>query len=281
MRRSAVGMLLVFLCCAALADDEGIVAEVRELRLKGQLHAAQSLAEDRITATDSAPRLVFELQLELARIHDRFGLHHDARPVATALEAIIAAEEISLQLDKAASAEVQLAYANYYYRAEMAERQFDMASRHARLAILLFRKLGDKHREAEAIHRLGLIHLQRNELDQAHELFDESLRADVEGGARDFFRGEYERHVGFIYWLREQFEEALPYFERSLEYRLKAGAIDASLFAAVSLASTLVELGRDAEALPHLEYALQIADQIDSPAGRRRAEAVLARLTPE
>ena len=76
-------------------------------------------------------------------------------------------------------------------------------------------------------------------------------------------------------------EAALPYFERSLAYRLEAGAIDASLFAAISLASTLVALDRIDEARPHLDYAFEIADRIGSPAGRRRAERVRARLTEQ
>jgi len=281
MPRPAVFVLLVVLCFGASAGDNHIVADVRKLRLAGELNKALTLAEQIIDAPEASPQLVFDLQLERAKIHDRFGLHNDSRPVVAALDAIRAAKEISSQLDLPAGAEVQLALADYYYRAEMAEREFDTAIKHALRAIFLFREFGDKHHEAEAVHRLGLIHLQRRELDRARELFDESLRVDNEGGPRDFFRGEYERHVGFVYWLQEQYAEALPYFERSLAYRLKAGAVDASLFAAVSLASTLVELGRGEEAMSHLDYALEIADQINSPAGRRRAEAVLARISPE
>lgn len=280
MLRAAGTALLLLFSCAVLANDD-VVAQVQKLRLAGQLDDALAVAERFIESPDSAPQVVFDLHLELARIHDRFGLHHDTRPVAASLDAIRAAQRMQRELDLPTMADVELALADYYYRAEMAEREFEKATHHAVYAVFLFRKFDDKHKEAEAVHRLGLIHLQKRELDQARELFDESLRVDIEGGARDFFRGEYERHVGFVYWLQEQHEEALPYFERSLDYRLKAGAIDASLFAAVSLASTLVALGRDAEAQPHLDYALEIADQIDSPSGRRRAEAVLARITPE
>ena len=280
MLRAAVTALLAFLCCAALANDD-LIAEVRELRLAGELNVALAIAEKAIESPESPSQLVFDLHLERARIHDRFGLHHDTRPVAASLEAIHAANRMKRQVDLPAIADIELAYADYYYRAEMADRQFENATRHALYAIYLFREFDNKHKEADAVHRLGLIHLQKRELERARELFDESLRLDVEGGERDFFRGEYERHVGFVYWLNDKPAAALPYFERSLEYRLKAGAIDASLFAAVSLASTLVELGRQAEARPHLDYAFEIADRIDSPVGRRRAEVVLARFTPE
>lgn len=280
MSRPAVAALLVLFSCAALANDD-IVAEVRTLRLAGELSEALAVAGQAVAAPDSSPQVVFDLHLERARIHDRFGLHHDARPVAAALDAIHTARAMLPELDSPAAADVELALADYYYRAEMTERRFENATRHVLYAIFLYQELADKHKEAEAVHRLGLIHLQKRELERARELFDESLRADIEGGARDFFRGEYERHVGFVYWLQDKPAAALPYFERSLEYRLKAGAIDASLFAAVSLASTLVELGRGSEAKPHLDYAFEIADRISSPVGRRRAEAVLARMAGE
>ena len=281
MLRVAVTALLLIVSSSALAGDNAVVAEVEELRLAGDLAGALSLATQNIEAPKASPQLVFDLQLELAKIHDRFGLHDGTRPVAASLEAIAAARDIGRQLNLRARAAVELALADYYYRAEMVEREFDTATQHALRAIVMFRALGDRHREAEAVHRLGLIHLQRRELDWAHELFDESLRVDIEGGARDFFRGEYERHVGFVYALQDDPAASLPYFERSLEYRLKAGAIDASLFAAVSLAATLVELGRGDEAKPHLDYALDIAGRINSTVGRRRALAVLERITPK
>ena len=281
MLRAAVTALLVVVCSAALATDVEVVDRVRALRLQGDLVAAKDLALQVIAADTEPQQIGFDLHLELAKIHDRFGLHLGTRPVAAALEEINVAARIARDLGQSAAADIELALADYHYRADMSERLFETAFMHARQAIVLFAALGDKYGEAEAVHRLGLIHLQRRELHKARQLFDESLQLDAAGGARDFFRGEYERHVGFVYALQDDPTSALPYFERSLEYRIKAGAIDASLFAAVSLASTLIELGRADEARLHLDYALEIADRIPSPVGRQRAEAVLARITPE
>ena len=279
--RLAVVALLLTLCSLVIANDNAVVAEVRKLRLAGELDHALALAEETIAANDSTPQQVFDLHLEVAKIHDRFGLHNDTRPVAAALDAIHAAKAISEELDTPAGGRVQLALAEYHYRAGMAERDFGWAETYVIRATFIFKKFGLKHREAEAVHLLGLIELQRGNLMVARSLFYDSVRIDAEGGARDFFRGEYERHVGFVYSLQDKPAAALPYFERSLEYRIKAGAIDASLFAAVSLAATLADLGRGDEARPHLDYALAIADRIGSPVGRRRAEAVLARITEE
>ena len=281
VRNAFIRALLLLSCSIALANETGVVSEVRELRLRGELEQAHLLAEQAVAAPISATQTRFDLHLELARIHDRFGLHNDSRPVVAALQQVVLAAELVPTLGKHAAARSELAFADYYYRAEMQDREFEEAEGYAQRAIAMFDQLDDAHHQAEAVHRLGLIHLQRRELDRARELFEQSLQLDREGGERAFFRGEYERHVGFVYSLREQYEQALPYFERSLKYRLEAGAIDASLFAAISLAATLAELGRSEDARPHLDYAFQIADQIGSPAGRRRAEAVLARITQE
>jgi hypothetical protein len=87
----------------------------------------------------------------------------------------------------------------------MREREFPIAEKHAQLAIDMFHEIGDRHGEAEAVHRLGLIEMQRGNMESAHELFDRSLEVDRAAGERTFFRGEYERHVGFVLMHRGDF----------------------------------------------------------------------------
>jgi tetratricopeptide (TPR) repeat protein len=167
-----------------------------------------------------------------------------------------------------------LALADYYYRAEMDGRIFEHAFGHAEAAIQAFSQLEDRHGQADAVHRLGLIHLQRRELLTAGLLFEESLLLDRLAGERAFFRGEYERHMGFVISLQGNNESALPYFERSLQFRMEAGAIDASMFAAITLASALIELGRAEEARPHIEYAQHLAKKMDSKVGLARTASL-------
>ena len=73
-------------------------------------------------------------------------------------------------------------------------------------------------------------------------------------------------------------ESAIPYFKRSLEFRREAGAIDASLFAASTLASSLANAGRLDEAWPVAAYAMMVAQRIDSPVGMARIGLIQARL---
>jgi hypothetical protein len=77
--------------------------------------------------------------------------------------------------------------------------------------------------------------------------------------------------MGFVISLQGDNESALPYFERSLWFRIEAGAIDASMFAAITLASAFIELGRAEEARPHIEYAERQAKAMHSKVGLARA----------
>ena len=259
-----------------LAQDQ--ITQVKSMRLAGQLDDARALAES-IIADDADTRLRFESHLELARIHDRIGLHRNTRPVAESLAHVELAGEIAAANpdDAIMQAEVELALADYYYRAEMADREFPLAELHARRAIDRFAASFHKHGQADAVHRLGLIEMQRRDLESARALFDESLEHDHDGGERVFFRGEYERHVGFVILLQGDREAAVPYFERSLKARQEAGAVDASLFAAGTLAASLVELGRLEEARLVLLYAMDVGEIVDSPVGRARVGLTLAR----
>jgi tetratricopeptide (TPR) repeat protein len=270
--------VFILLNVASFAEQQGPLSEVKMLRLQGNLPEAQSLAEQRLEQNIDDRHLAISFHLELARIHDRIGLHHNTRPVVAALAHIDTAASLVTRVDQAALAEIELARADYFYRAEMSAREFPRASQYAQSAITQFRNIEDQHGEADATHRLGLIHMQRGDLQKAKALFEQSKVLDSVAGERVFFSGEYERHVGYVYLLGGDIETAIPYFENSLAARIDAGAIDASLFAAATLASALVGVERFEEAKPHLLYALTIAEQIGSPVGRTRAAATLGQV---
>ena len=275
MARFAFSLTLILLSVLVIAQDTSLDT-IRKTRLEGRLSEAIAAATAQLQTANAETAL--QLHFELAKSHDRIGLHTNTRPVAAALEHIEIADALAQQLGDVERAHVELAYAEYFYRAEMADRVFATATRHANAALLACRELEDIYCQADAVHRLGLIHLQKRELDPALELFEESLRIDRLASERPLLRADYERHAGFVFWLRDEPATALPYFERSLEHRLKAGAADPAMFAAISLASTLESLGRDAEAQPHIEYALEVAERIDSDVGKARVQVILDRM---
>jgi tetratricopeptide (TPR) repeat protein len=261
----------------ASAQGDDIIPQISSLRLSGQLAEAKLLAEESLSNSGTSfDRL--RLHLELSRIHDRVGLHRNTRPVEAALTHINEAAAAAEPGHPESEALIELARADYYYRAEMAERRFPTAISHAERAIELFGQMGDRPNEAEAVHKLGLIEMQSGNLARARELFEQSLILDQEGGERIFFRGEYERHVGFVLLLQGDNESAIPFFERSLERRKESGAVDASMFAAATLASSLVNADRLDEAWPVIAYGMMVAQKIDSPVGMARIGLVQARL---
>lgn len=266
----------LLLTLPATADEApaGRLEQVRKLRLEGALHEAIELAERGLDRPGQSPADRIALHLELARIHDRTGLHYNSRPVVAALRHIEAAEALIEDPTPTIRAALALQRADYHYRA----RDYQLATPLTEDAIRWFRQVGDAHGEADAVHKLGLIHFQRGENDRAKELYDRSLELDRQDGERATFCGDYQRHVGLIHLRRGETEDAIPYFERSLACRRAAGATDASMFAANILASTLVAEGRIEDAHVPLLYAMMLAEKLNSPGGKARNGLILARI---
>jgi len=160
----------------------------------------------------------------------------------------------------------------------MSERKFTVATENARRAEALFRDLDDPVGETDAVHRLGLIELQKSNLQEARKLFDRSLVLSRKGPHRLIFLSDYHRHVGFIDRASGDLERAILRFEKSLDYRNQAGSRDYGLFARTMLGTALIEGGRPEEAREYLEQALQIARDIRSPVGELRATYALGKM---
>jgi tetratricopeptide (TPR) repeat protein len=281
--KSYFQIVATFLCLSGVALPTAAAVDcdldlVKNLRLRGELELANRSLATAIDKADIPSDCRIEQHLEMARILDRVGLHQNTRPVVEALTHIDFAAKLLDSASEYSRAAVELAYADYYYRAEMSGRKFTKAEDRALRAIRLFAEIGDGYGQADAVHRQGLIEFQRHNLDSAEALFRESMHLDIAAGERTFFRGEYERHIGFVVYRRGDIAGAVRHFERSLKARRDAGAIDASLFAAVVLGSALIELGRRDEAKTHLEYALGIARRIESPVGLKRVDAAMEKL---
>jgi tetratricopeptide (TPR) repeat protein len=272
----ALWLLLVSLAVPAeLAADCGVspdtIVQLRNERITGSLELAEAEARRLLECPHLDAESRRALQLELARILDRVGLHRNTRPVEEALELLRQAEGEADADDTADQATIALALAEYFYRAGLSQREFTAATEHARRAQDLFRELDDPVGQTDAVHRLGLIELQQHNLQQARELFDRSLELSEKGPYRAIFLSDYHRHVGFLDRLAEDWPAAIAHFERSLAYRNEAGSADYGLFARTMLGSALVDGGRAAEARPYLEEALRIAREIPSPVGELRA----------
>lgn len=264
---------------AGCDDPAALLDRVRKLRLRGELVEAQAAAERGLACERAGTAERVRLHLELARIQDRHGLHQNRRPVAAVLEHAERAEALAGP-DAPASLRgaVELVKAMHHYRADTGEADRSAATRHAQAALRLFEQADDRHGAADAVHQLGLIQLMRRQLGPARELFDRSLRLDDDAGSRADFRGDYERHVGFVHTFAGNTAAAIPCLERSLRHRQEADALDASLFAAEALGSALVDAQRAPDARAPLLQAMLLADRFDSPVGRARTGMALGRM---
>jgi tetratricopeptide (TPR) repeat protein len=276
--------LIALLLAAALAATDPIctgaeakVESVRQLRLQGELSAARGLAEKAAACTALAPEVRVALYLELAAVLDREALHRNTL-APEALQQIEAAAALVPDPAPATAARIELARAEYHYRAEERKGFYPLALLHAEQAVRSFQEAGDRHGEADAVHRLGLVRLKRGEIDEARTLFERALELDDGAGSRPFFRGEHDRYAGFVLYAGGDVEAALPLFESSRGYYRQAGAVDESLFAAITYASALIDAGRPGEAPEPLVYALMVAEKLDSPAGKSRTLLTLGEM---
>ena len=251
---------------------------VRQLRLEGKLASAEETALDYIDSNASSVDQKHQMRLELAVIYDRQSLHDGTRPSEKALGQLRYIETAATTPGAAVRAGLNYGFARYFYRAEMPGPEFKIAETYVTRAVDAYTSLGDIYGQAEAVHLHGLIEMQRGNYEQAAALFDESLRLDESAGARVFFRGEYDRHMGFVLYLKGEPEESLPYFRHSVEAREIAGATDPLVFAKITLASILNELGNDEEALPIAKDAMASARTIGSKVAQARAQAIIERI---
>ena len=273
------GLLITIAQVASVAGcqniDEIVASLDRDFR-EGQLAAAASKADLGLACSNATVDQRVTLYLKLSGIHDRIGLHTNSRPVAAALESIEAAFSLADRAGPKARAAIDLAKARYHYRAESSDSNYPLAREYSLAALSQFEDQADFRGQADAVHLIGLFHLQRRELTEAQEYFDRSLRLEMQAGApRPIFLADYERHTGYVHQWSGDLGSAIESFERSYDIRRKDGLIDQSMFAAISLGRVLVHANRATEAKAPLAYALEIAEQLNSPEGRARAERIL------
>lgn len=258
--------------------DSAAIERVRHERIVVSLIMANAEARRLLECDDLQPLQRLRLKIELAKILDRQGLHTNTRPVVEAFDILKEAEQEVMEDDVVGQAQIALALAEYYYRAEMTERVFASAEARARQAQGLFQRLTDPLGEADAIHLRGLVQLQKRNLEKARELFDLSLEVSRRGTERLIFRSDYHRHIALVEIFSGDKAKAIPHLEKSLALREQAGSKDYALYARTTLGSVLTDVGRAHEARRYLEEALKIAAELPSPFGELQAYLYLAKM---
>ena len=98
-------VIFLLVACTTTLEAATLV-EIEELRLSGELSKALVLAEEQVRQPGISAVEKVARHLELARIHDRIGLHQNTRPVAESLVNIESALILAAEAGSASAAEI-------------------------------------------------------------------------------------------------------------------------------------------------------------------------------
>ncbi|NUT46056.1 MAG: tetratricopeptide repeat protein [Saccharothrix sp.] len=157
-------------------------------------------------------------------------------------------------------------YRNHYRE----QLEFDL------LAVRAARDCGDRHAEAEAEDRLGLLLHSQGRNDEALPHLANAAARWQELGDRHRVAGSLER-FGFAYLDQGDAARALEQFEQALARFRELGHHRSTGLALISTGRALLAGGRAAEALPRLTEAHDVLAALDVPDPYNTARAVLYR----
>ena len=246
------------------------------LKMETRYSDAEKLLLDGIDdaiASDN-PAAEVRLAVMLGDIVNRRNLHHgitDDPKLSARLDHALQLAMASKNKSLIGAAHQILA--QYYYSRELEDGQvFPNARHHAALALENYRITGDVFQQGVAVHQQGLIALQERQLQDARQLFEESLQLARMDRIDPKFEADYHRHVGFVDLLNENMASAIAHFRLSPPLRREAGFRDGEMFSLITLGSVLAGEGAFEEAASFLAAAAELASNIDTPIGHMRID---------
>jgi CHAT domain-containing protein/Tfp pilus assembly protein PilF len=136
-------------------------------------------------------------------------------------------------------------------------------------ALTLYRRAGDRGREATALNSIGEVHWALGEMQSAMDKFNEALRISHSVGDR---HGEANslNNIGAVYWILGEMQKALEKFNEVLPIRRAAGDRNMEGETLNNIGMVLLSLGEMQAALEKLNEALSIRRAM----GDRNGEAI-------
>jgi predicted ATPase/class 3 adenylate cyclase len=138
----------------------------------------------------------------------------------------------------------------------------DAAENHASAAVATARDLGDDGALAAALRELGEAMVVRHEFERAFELYEESLAIARNAGESTVAT---VTNLADVALAAGELESAIEYSRQAAELAMGHDAEIVRAIGAFNTASALIQLGRGAEARPHLGRALETFVRIDYP----------------
>lgn len=253
------------------------VQRARALRLAADWDGARALLVAELATATGTARL--PLLLERAAVERETNAYRRRDDNAAAIATLAEAEPLlagATPAERAAFAE-QRGWI-VYSKAFRKTATFDDARPFFEEARALREQLSDPQGLPMVWFSIGLVHQFTERMTEAKAAFERGLA--IAERANDLVaQGYLQRHLGYVEGeLAKDPLVGLPYYERSLELRERAGHRWGVIFAAILVADTKRQAGDRARARALLERAIALGQELRVPSGLGQANEALAEI---
>ena len=155
--------------------------------------------------------------------------------------------------------------------------RFEQALKHAEQAMWIAGRMNHPHTLVEAHAALGVVNLERGDLQTAERVFEQGITLLRRGSARDV---NVLSGLGYVHALSGRLAEALPLLEETVKGGPSISAMGSGLAVRMSrLADAYRRVGRTEEALKHAIGAIDLARKHHERANEAIALRVVADIT--
>jgi len=247
-------------------------------RLKGQFAESETVLRNGIKILSlhkSGDVRVANLKIELARVIIRKNFHNNTDDD----EALKLYREAEVVATKAKNKKLtgKALYGIGFYKFKLGTKFWDEALVNLDKSLKIRREINDTFGVSQSLFTIGTIHQRRGKTELADKIYKESLQL-AKTAKSTYMEGENERHIGYQYYLKGDFEKALPHFFKSLEKRRVIGYDDGEIFALITIGQTYEKLGNLDKAKQYLKEALPIAKSMNSKVAQTRIYASLGKV---
>ncbi|NNE97548.1 MAG: tetratricopeptide repeat protein [Pyrinomonadaceae bacterium] len=258
-----------------VTQAQDLIYRAYKYRLKGRFRDAEAVLRNgmqELSLEKGRDVQVAGLKVELARVIIRKNFHNNTSD-EEALRLYRDAEEIAKKAENKGLLGKAL-YGIGFYKFKLGSKSWDNALASLYKSLKIRREIGDTFGISQSLFTIGTIYQRRGKAEAAEKIYEESLQL-AKDAKSIYMEGENERHIGYLFYLRGEFDSALPHFFRSLEKRRTIGYDDGEIFALITIGQTYEKLGDLEKAKRYLKKALPIARSINSRVAQTRIYASL------
>lgn len=153
-------------------------------------------------------------------------------------------------------------------------KDFKQAHAHFKRAIVLNKRINEKHQLSQNYHNLSLLFQNEKQLDSAYFYIEKSMLLKNEIGDTGGLAIS-NNTLGTIQMAAGDYDEAILSFKKSLEISEKFGITPGLYYANMGIGKALLAKGKDAEALVYLKKVEEISKDLESFEMKKESTKVL------